>query len=128
MKNLKIQKLIFVYNADSGLGNLLIDGAHKIVSPKTYACSLCDITYGAFTEKSIWKKFRKELILKGYELDFLHKDEFIKSYRSKFSYKFSFPIILASTGDNLEVLVSTTTLNQVETPEELIKKLRELLE
>ena len=33
--------LVFVYNADSGVFNALADAAHKIFSPRTYACNLC---------------------------------------------------------------------------------------
>jgi len=40
-----MSKLIFVYNADSGLLNAMKDWAHKIVSPETYPCSLCALTY-----------------------------------------------------------------------------------
>jgi hypothetical protein len=39
-------KLLFVYNADSGLFNSIAEAAHKIVSPQTYRCDLCRITYG----------------------------------------------------------------------------------
>ncbi len=38
--------LIFVYNADSGLLNAINDGILKIVSPSTYQCSLCSLTFG----------------------------------------------------------------------------------
>jgi len=37
--------LIFVYNANGGLVNSWLDTAHKIVSPSTYSCSLCAITF-----------------------------------------------------------------------------------
>lgn len=39
--------LIFVYNAKSGLISAFGDMVHKIVSPATYPCSLCALTYGA---------------------------------------------------------------------------------
>ena len=111
------QKLIFVYNADSGLRNAIIDSAHKIFSPNTYECSLCDITYGAFTENGIWKKFRKESNL---QMDFLHKDEFDKAYKSKFGDKFSFPIVLVEKENDLEVFIPTAELNALKNAEELI--------
>ena len=120
MGNESIKKLIFVYNADSGLRNLLIDGAHKIFSPATYECNLCDITYGAFTENSIWKKFRQESDL---EMVFLHKDEFSKTYKSKFGHKFTFPIVLSETNQGLEVLVKTEELNGMADAKELIAML-----
>ena len=117
MKNHAIQKLIFIYNADSGLRNMVMDSAHKIFSPSTYQCRLCDITYGAFTEKSIWKKFRKETNL---QMQFLHKDEFAKIYKSKFGHKFTFPIVLAETQNGLEIFVKTEELNEINTAEGLI--------
>lgn len=117
MKNEVTQKLIFIYNADSGLRNMIVDSAHKILSPDTYACSLCDITYGAFTENSVWKKFRKEMNL---EMQFLHKDEFSKAYASKFGHKFTFPIVLAESNSGLEVFIKTKELNGIENPEALI--------
>lgn len=122
MKDTILQKLIFIYNADSGISNMIMDSAHKIFSPDTYECSLCDITYGAFTENSIWKNFRKETEL---QMEFLHKDEFAKAYASKFGHKFTFPIVLAETNNGLEIFVKTKELNEMEKAEELIGLIKE---
>ena len=65
-------RLIFVYNADSGLGNAMLDSMHKIVSPQTYDCQLCALTFGVFTEKEQWKNFRETSEI---SMEFLHKDE-----------------------------------------------------
>lgn len=118
-------KLLFVYNADSGLRNLIIDSAHKILSPKTYDCNLCQITFGAFTENGIWKEFRKKSKL---QMDFLHKDEFKKAYASKFEHQFTFPIVLAETENELEVLIKTEEMNGLNTAEELIRLIDERIE
>ena len=56
MEKQKIEKLIFIYNANSGKHNALLDTMHKIVSPNTYNCNLCDITFGLFTENKTWRK------------------------------------------------------------------------
>ena len=117
MNNDFLKKLIFVYNADSGFRNMVMDGAHKLLSPSTYECSLCDITYGAFTENSTWKKFRKETDL---QMVFLHKDEFAVQYKSKFGHKFTFPIVLSETEMGHEVLVKTEELNGLSDANELI--------
>jgi hypothetical protein len=122
MKNAVVQKLVFIYNADSGLRNVILDSAHKILSPDTYACSLCDITFGAFTENSVWKKFRKETNL---DMEFLHKDEFSKAYASKFRHKFTFPIVLAESNSGLEVFIKTEELNDLENSEALITLVQE---
>ena len=65
--------LIFVYNADSGILNALKDGVIKIVSPSSYQCRLCGLTFGTATMKSEWRSFIDSL---GLEVSFLHKDEF----------------------------------------------------
>jgi len=122
MDKVNTEKLIFIYNADSGLRNMIMDSAHKIFSPDTYECSLCDITYGAFTENSVWKKFRKETEL---EMEFLHKDEFEKAYASKFGYKFTFPIVLAETQERLIIFIKTEELDTLESAKNLISLIKE---
>ncbi|MGI9553249.1 MAG: GTPase [Aurantibacter sp.] len=122
MKDANLQKLIFIYNADSGLRNLIIDGAHKILSPNTYECKLCEITFGAFTENNIWKKFRTESDLK---MEFLHKDEFKGQYALKFRYKLTFPVILSESANGLVVFVKTEELNSLKDAEELIALIKE---
>lgn len=119
------QKLVFIYNADSGLVNSLLDGAHKIVSPATYACSLCKLTHGAVSEKKLWTRFREELKSAGKNLQFLHKDGFRKVYKSKFGHKFTFPILLVEGENGLEILVHTKELNTLDSTEELIALIRE---
>jgi hypothetical protein len=71
------KKLIFVYNADSGIINTVTDYFHKIVKPSTYQCNLCALTFNNFGMISIWKDFVNDLSV---DVDFLHKDEFEKQY------------------------------------------------
>ena len=66
-------KLIFVYNADSGRLNALQDSLHKLISPSTYNCRLCQLTHSFFSEKEEWRKFVSSLEV---EYEFLHRDEF----------------------------------------------------
>jgi hypothetical protein len=72
-----MDKIIFVYNADSGILNAMKDWAHKIVSPETYGCSLCALTYDNLGMRRQWQEFIKEL---GYEVEFLHRDELAEQY------------------------------------------------
>jgi len=102
MEKEELQELIFVYNANSGMGNALLDGAHKILDPSTYTCSLCQLTHGAFREREIWKKYRTASSI---SMLFLHKDEFEKEYASKFGHAFTYPIILGETNSGLQVVV-----------------------
>ena len=73
----KNTKLIFVYNANSGLFNSLTDTAHKLFSPETYSCNLCAITYGSFGMKKDWKEFLKSIDI---PMEFLHRNELKKKY------------------------------------------------
>ncbi len=70
-------RLIFVYNADSGLLNLLADVAHRAVSPSTYPCRLCAVTYSITGMKREWRRFLEKL---GVPFTFLHRDELKKRY------------------------------------------------
>ena len=68
-------KIIFVYNADSGIINTVKDYFHKIVKPSTYQCNLCSLTFDNLGMKKGWKTFVDDL---EPEIEFLHKDEFFK--------------------------------------------------
>ena len=72
-----LQRLLFVYNADAGLLPGLKDLFHKLLSPATYPCSLCAVTYGAATVRPEWQRFIKALPL---PVEFLHRDEFAHAY------------------------------------------------
>jgi hypothetical protein len=109
-----MMKLIFVYNADSGLVNTLMDIGHKAISPQTYECNLCGLTFGLVSEHKQWKKFREE---SNTEMEFLHRDEFEKKYAQKFDY----PVILKQDKE-LSVMISPTELNKIQTLDELIEQ------
>ena len=110
-------KLIFVYNADSGALNAVMDGAHKLLSPQTYACDLCSLTYGTFKEKEEWVRFRESVTV---PLEFLHRDEFLRSYRSKWLPKYDFPIVLAERSGTLEIVISKSAFEQLTSLDALI--------
>ncbi|PWL37829.1 GTPase [Flagellimonas aquimarina] len=122
MKKKRPQKLLFVYNANSGTRNAILDSMHKVLSPSTYDCNLCDITFGVIAENRIWKKFRQS---SKQEMLFLHKDEFAKKYASKFGHKFTFPIILVEGTHGLEIVISTEELNQLKTASGLVRLVKE---
>lgn len=71
-------QLIFVYNADSGLFNTVTDIAHKVLSPSTYSCQLCQLTHSYFTVKRDWADFLQEI---DADCEFLHRDELEEKYK-----------------------------------------------
>ncbi len=112
-----MKRLIFVYNANSGKVNAILDSLHKITDPSTYNCNLCAITYGVFSEDELWKAFREN---SDDEMEFYHKDEFLKAFASKWLPDFSFPVILSEINGELELFLSTEELNEFSSSEELI--------
>lgn len=101
----KNTKIIFVYNANSGLFNTLTDIGHKIFSPSTYSCHLCELSHSYFSMRDEWSEFLKEL---ESELVFLHKDELESQYGIN---DIPLPVIFTETNNQLEVLVDHTRIN-----------------
>ena len=106
--------LIFAYNADSGPLNGLIDAAHKIISPQTYQCNLCAITYSHFGMRKEWKQFVKTLDIK---VEFLHRNELIKQYAIK---ETKLPAIFSKDNDTLALKISADEINTCHTLQDLI--------
>lgn len=117
LKIVMIQEIIFVYNAKSGVGNAMLDSAHKIFSPSTYNCNLCNITFGVFTEDNVWKEFRSTTNL---ELQFLHKDEFKKKFVGSEFVNTTLPVIFKKKKGELTPLIAADELNDLKNSEELI--------
>ena len=110
-------EVLFVYNANSGAANAVLDSMHKILSPSTYDCKLCELTFGTFSENRVWKKFRQN---SNYKFQFLHKDEFLKRYKSKWLPKYDFPVALLIGNDAMELLISSEDFEALKTTRQLI--------
>ena len=111
-------KIIFVYNAKSGIINAILDSGHKVISPGTYQCNLCKLTYGLVSEKKEWKEFRRH---STDELEFLHIDEFEQTYGVKKEY----PVVLYIDSSNeLAELIGKEELNRLNDVGELIQTLK----
>ncbi|MGZ0655484.1 hypothetical protein ACWPKO_12255 [Coraliomargarita sp. W4R53] len=53
----KESNLIFVYRADRGFYNTLSHTMHRVFSPASYECRLCQFTSSAFGMLQSWKAF-----------------------------------------------------------------------
>lgn len=106
------KKLIFVYNADSGLFNTVTDIAHKIFSPSTYECQLCAITHSAFSMREEWKGFLNSI---EHEMAFLHRDEWKQLHGDKAD---DLPAVYYGN-ETVELLISSEEINQCETIDQL---------
>ncbi len=115
-----MSQLIFIYNADSGTWNALFDAAHKIISPETYSCSLCALTYGSLVEKKAWKSFRETSDI---DMQFLHKDEFENQYPG---LKIAYPAVMKSETGQMKVVINSEKLDGLNNLPELIEMVKEL--
>ena len=110
-------RLIFVYNANHTNAGSLLASARKFFSPKINQCGFCSLTHGVFFEKQRWKTFKKATDL---EMIFLHKDQFLKQYKSKWLPKYDFPVILSQEQDMLEIFLSNVDIVQAKDVETFI--------
>lgn len=102
--------IIFVYNANSGIFSQLGDLVHKTVSPQTYQCNLCGLTYGGAFMKNEWKEFIQSLPSK---IIFLHKDEFLKLYPKEWTT--CFPAGFIRSNDDTHLFISSEEINKQKT-------------
>ena len=108
-----IKKVIFVYNANSGLASVVKDFWKKILRPSSYDCNLCMQTFGIFGVKKDWKKFIQGLNI---ETEFLHKDEFEKKFDIKDA---KYPSAYIQNDGNLDLFITQDEMDDVKSLEEM---------
>ena len=69
--------LAFVYNANVGLGWAIIDSLHKTLSPATYDCQLCAVTYDAVRMRPQWRDW---LRAQPWAAEFYHRQDFFAAW------------------------------------------------
>jgi len=115
-------KLVFVYNADSGVFNTLSDIAHKIFSPDTYECNLCNLTHGYFQAREEWMTFLDDL---DADIEFLHRDEYVRSYASKNeNADVGLPAIFVKDNDELKLWIDKEVINKMLSTDDLMEMIR----
>lgn len=114
-----MHKVVFVYNADTGLMNGMFDFFHKLVKPDTYQCSLCKVTHNMTGMRNAWKSYLDSLAL---EKDFYHRDEFKKQFPEWTHHPL--PAVFLLKDEELTEIITAENLNQLDLPQ-LIDKLRE---
>ncbi len=113
--------LIFVYNAEAGILAGIMDSVHKIVSPATYACDLCAITYGVTSMKSEWRTWLRTLTV---PVQFFHRADFKAAWPDA---SIALPAILRELDGRLETLVSADEFRSITQVNQLISLLEHRL-
>ncbi len=111
-----MDSLIFVYNADAGVANALLDTGHRILKPRDYPCALCMVTYGPFGMKRDWKEFIAKL---PYRVLFLHKNELPKSLKKELV---DFPCLVLQEAGLTNILISGDEFREIKDLNMLKKK------
>ena len=97
--------IYFIYNAKGDVFSVIGDFFHKSLSPKTYPCKLCDLSYGPIMKKKVWKDFLDTLDI---DYKFLYKNE-IDEFSNRID---ELPVILIGNKDNVEVLLSKEEIDR----------------
>jgi len=117
--------LVFVYNADSGVFNALSDIAHKLLSPSTYECNLCNLTHGYFQTREEWTTFLHDL---DADIEFLHRDEFMKQHGAKENAEnVEFPAIFVKDESELKLWIDKDVINKMSSTDDLMEMIRAAL-
>ena len=115
------REFIFVYNAKGGKLNYVIDTIHKYVSPSTYDCNLCQITYDLKMKKA-WKEFINDT---PHLFKFFHLEELVDFGLE--AYRNQLPICFEKIGNKYEVLINRDEMNAFKDEFELINLINQKL-
>jgi len=107
------RKIIFIYNANSGLINAVKDYFHKKRSPETYECNLCMQTFSGVSMNKSWKSYINDLDI---PTEFLHRDEFEKKYDVKDA---KYPSAYLRNGSIMKIFISVDEMDKVKSLDEM---------
>lgn len=114
------RRLVIVYNANAGLLAGVMDSVHKIVSPSTYPCQLCAVTYDLTSMKREWRVFLDGL---GMEALFHHRPDFRTAFPQAADWPL--PLIAVEEGGILTPLVSAADFGAIADIPSLIRAVQE---
>lgn len=114
--------LILVYNAEKGVLAAIGDAVHKAVSPDSYPCSLCAVSYGAVRMRPEWQAYLRAL---PYDLRFFHRPDFRRAFPALADM--ALPAILLEEGTGPRVLLDAAALNRLRSIGELVTALDRVL-
>lgn len=117
-----MRQLLFVYNATAGLGHALLDSVHKVLSPHTYPCTLCGLTYGLISMRPEWKEFLQQLPLPA---RFLYRDQLPATYPQLVGQPLS-AIFIEDEAGRVTPLITAAEMQPLDLPG-LMQRLRERL-
>ena len=103
MESRSPRRLVFVYNEDATPGALLMGLVHRLTSPETYPCRLCDLTYGRLLKKSEWRDFVSRLPLPS---RFHLRNTFLRKFPSQAAGRFPAVLVEMEDGTLVELIAA----------------------
>ena len=101
-----IDRLYFVYNADSGTLAAIVDSAKKLLSIN--GCPLCSLTHSLAGERTEWVNCRETI---GVPVDYVHRNELTSGMKGAVEGE-SLPCVLAKSGDRIVILLTADTIRR----------------
>ena len=101
-----IDRLYFVYNADSGTLAAIVDSAKKLLSIN--GCPLCSLTHSLVGERAEWVNCRETI---GVPVDYVHRNELTGAMKGAVEGE-SLPCVLAKSGDRIVMLLTADTIRR----------------
>ncbi len=114
------RRVVFVYNANSDLLEVIRHVLHAALRPSTYPCRLCLLSYGATGMRKGWRRFVRDLETRPETgaVEHLHIDELVRAHGDPGDPK---PCLYERWGDGpLELVVSAAQMNTTHTLDELV--------
>ena len=96
--------LVFIYNARSGTLQALLDLVHKTLSPATYRCALCQLTY-TFRMRQQWREYLEGL---PWDIEFRYFDQLGEEERRLAG---TLPACLLKSGNHRRLLLDAEMIN-----------------
>ena len=112
------EKMVFVYNSKSGFINGIIDYVHKFVSPATYSCNLCGLTYDNTGRKNEWADYLNTIPI---EVIFAYKDNVIDNQFGLLYIEESLPCVFLLIGSKQVHLITSQEIDAVKSLEEFMQ-------
>ena len=112
--------LVFIYNARSGNLQALLDLVHKTLSPATYRCALCQLTY-TFRMRQPWREYLEKI---PWEIEFRYFDQLGEEERQLAG---TLPACLLKSDNHHQLLLDAEMINGCHDLAGLINLLEEQL-
>lgn len=109
---------LYYLGTEKPIGRAL-EALHKVLSPKTYACSLCKLTHGSLQMHGALKNFAQEFNIK---LEVIHLEEALNRYHLSLD---ELPQLELKSHSSLVLKLTKDKIEKLSSLEELLVKLRE---